>query len=383
MKSLYIPILLLMSLILASLAGCTSPTPSFKGTVKIGVAAPLTGDLADGGSSVAQGVQLQADEINRNGGAAGYKIEVVVKDDAADDDTAVQVAQELVQEGVKMVVGHYNSSQTEAAGKVYQQAGILQITPTSSNPDLTQQGWKLFFRVNPTDNAQGSFLAQYMVTKLNKKRIAIIHDETDYAKGLQDQFSKAAQSYGAQIVMREQIKAGLDDYRDTLKRVKESNPDLLFAAIDFPEAKLILRQKREIGLDATWLSGDATFQYEVLLDAGSAGEGAYISAFSPNVRAMSSSDAHAFVDLFRNKWQRNPGADAYPGALAVTVWARAANQAGSVEPQAVANAMHQLNFTAPIINTPIQDDANGDLKTQVIYLTQIKDGQFVPVDTQK
>lgn len=375
---------LLLAIILA-LAACINPNQptNFKGVVKVGVAVPLTGDLADGGNSVAQGVQFQADQINSRGGAGGYKIEVVIKDDAADDDTAVQVAQELVAEGVKMVVGHYNSGQSAAAGAVYQRAGIIQITPTSSNPDLTRQGWKNFFRVNPTDDAQGSYLAQYMITNLNKRRIAIIHDGSDYAKGLQEQFSKEAQQKGAQIVAREQIKPGSDDYRPALQTVKAANPDLLFAAIDFPEAKLILRQKREVGLEATWLSGDATFQYEVLLDAGQAGEGAYISAFSPNVRAMNSAEAKAFVDQFRQKFQRNPGADAYPGALALEVWARAATSVNSVEPTAVEGGLRQINFTAPIVNTPIQYDDKGDLRNQIIYLTQIRDGQFVPVDTRK
>ena len=139
---------------------------------------------------------MQADRINKQGGLLGYKVEVVSEDDQSDDAVAEEVAGTLIADGVKMVVGHYNSGQSIAASTIYNKGRVIMITPTSSNPALTRQSFPYVFRVNPTDEAQGPQLARFAVQKLAKKRIAIIHDESDYAKGLMTEFSKARASAG-------------------------------------------------------------------------------------------------------------------------------------------------------------------------------------------
>jgi branched-chain amino acid transport system substrate-binding protein len=142
------------------LTACSVGGPSFKGTIKVGVAAPLSGDLADGGDSVDKGARLQAERINQQGGLLGYKIEVVSEDDQSDDAVAEEVAGTLIADGVKMVVGHYNSGQSIAASTIYNKGRVIMITPTSSNPALTRQSFPYIFRVNPTDEAQGPQLAR-------------------------------------------------------------------------------------------------------------------------------------------------------------------------------------------------------------------------------
>lgn len=367
---------------LVLIPACSFGPPSFKGTVKVGVAAPLSGDLADGGDSVEKGVRLQAERLNKQGGLLGYKIEVVGVDDEADDDVATDVAGELVQQGVKMVVGHYNSGQSIAASPVYNKAKIIEITPTSSNPALTRQNFPYLFRVNPTDEAQGPQLARFAVQKLGKKRIAVINDETDYAKGLAAEFTRAAQQLGATPVLTILAPSGRDAYTDVLQKVKDASPDLVFGALDYPAAEVMLLNKKELGMTNDWLFGDAVFQYEVILTTGSASEGIYISSFSPSIRGLERQDATEFVKEYREQFGRNPGPDSVPGALALDVWARAVKSANSFGADAVAAAIRKLQFNAPITQISVAYDQKGDLTNPVVYISQVKNGQFVAVETK-
>lgn len=364
------------------IAGCAVGAPSYKGTIKVGVAVPLSGNLADGGDSVDKGARLQAERINKQGGLLGYKVEVISEDDEADDDVAMEVADSLIKQGVKMVVGHYNSGQSIPTSAVYAKARVIMITPTSSNPQLTQQNLPYVFRVNPTDEAQGPQLARFAVQKLGKQRVAIIHDESDYTKGLASEFTKAAQALGLTPVLTILAPSGRDAYTDILQKVQAANPDLVFGALDYPAAEVVLLNKKALGMTNDWLFGDACFQYEVILTTGSSSEGAYFSSFSPSIRGLERSDAKDFVKEYRDEFGRNPGPDSVPGALALDVWARAVKAAGKFDADAVAAAIKTLQFTAPITNLSIAYDQKGDLTSPVIYISQVKDGQFVAVDTK-
>jgi branched-chain amino acid transport system substrate-binding protein len=381
LKNLFSVVSVLSAVILV-LAGCSAGAPSYKGTIKIGVAVPLSGDLADGGDSVDKGARLQAERINKQGGLLGYKIEVVSMDDEADDGVAMDVAAELIKDGVKMVVGHYNSGQSIPTSAVYAKARVIMITPTSSNPALTRQNLSTVFRVNPTDEAQGPQLARFAIQKLGKQRIAIIHDESDYTKGLAAEFTKAAQGLGVTPVLTILAPSGRDSYSDVLQKVQAANPELVFGALDYPAAEVILLNKKELGMTNEWLLGDACFQYEVILTTGSASEGVYISSFSPSIRGVDRPDAKDFVKEYRDLFGRNPGPDSVPGALALDVWARAVKAAGKFDADAVATAIKKLSFTAPITNLLITYDQKGDLASPVIYISQVKDGQFIAIETK-
>lgn len=372
--------LMIVGLLLAT--ACGGGTPSYKGTVKVGVAAPLSGDLADGGDSVEKGARLQAQRLNAAGGVLGYKIEVIGVDDEADDEVATEVASDLVSEGIKLVVGHYNSGQSIAASTVYAKARVIMITPTSSNPALTRQNLPYVFRVNPTDEAQGPQLARFAVEKLGKKRIAIIHDESDYTKGLASEFTRTAQSLGVTPVLTILAPSGRDSYTDVLRQVQAAGPELVFGALDYPAAEVVLLNKKELGMANEWIFGDACFQYEVILTTGSASEGIYISSFSPSIRGLERDDAKEFVKEYRSSFGRNPGPDSIPGALALDVWARAVKAAGKFDSDAVAAAIKKLQFTAPITNLPIAYDQKGDLVSPTIYISQVKGGQFMSVETR-
>jgi branched-chain amino acid transport system substrate-binding protein len=294
----------------------------------------------------------------------------------------VDVAKSLVQDGVKMVVGHYNSGQSIASAPVYNKAKVIMITPTSSNPALTRQNMPYVFRVNPTDDVQGPQLARFAAQKLGKQRIAIIHDESDYAKGLASEFTKALQGMGVSPVLTILAPSGRDSYADILQKVKDANPDLVFGALDYPAAEVVLLNKKDLGMTNDWLFGDAVFQYEVILTSGSASEGIYISSFSPSIRGLDRQDAKDFVKEYRDLFGRNPGPDSVPGALALDVWARAVKAAKTFDADAVAAAIKKLQFTAPITNLSIAYDPKGDLVNPLIYISQVKNGQFVSADTK-
>jgi branched-chain amino acid transport system substrate-binding protein len=256
------------------------------------------------------------------------------------------------------------------------------ITPTSSNPDLTKQGLPYVFRVNPTDEAQGPQLARFAIEKLGKKRIAIIHDETDYAKGLAAEFTTAARNLGVMPVLTILAPSGRDQYTDILTKVKDAGPELVFGAIDYPAAEVMLLNKKVLGMSNEWLFGDAVFQYEVILTTGSASEGIYVSSFVPSIRGLERADAREFIKQYRELFNRNPGPDSVPGALALDVWARGVKAAGTFNADAVATAIKKLQFAAPITNLSIAYDQKGDLVNPVIYISQVRDGQFVGVETK-
>src|SRR6059058_3989737 len=172
---LFLALALIGTVVLAACDQGPQPTPTFTGTIKVGVAAPCTGDTADGGIQIWQGAQLAADEVNAAGGVMGKKIEIVPADDAADPSKAAKVADSLISQGIVAVVGHKDSGVSIPASAVYHQAGIVQITPTSSNPMLTSQGFDTVFRVCPNDSTQGPVLAQFLIQKLGKKQIAVIY----------------------------------------------------------------------------------------------------------------------------------------------------------------------------------------------------------------
>jgi branched-chain amino acid transport system substrate-binding protein len=281
-----------------------------------------------------------------------------------------------------MVVGHYNSGQSISTSRVYAKARVIMITPTSSNPVLTQQSLPYVFRVNPTDEAQGPQLARFAIEKLGKRSIAVIHDESDYAKGLAAEFAKAAQARGVTPVLTVLAPSGRDQYTDVLQKVQAANPELVFGALDYPAAEVVLLNKKELGMSNDWLFGDACFQYEVILTTGSASEGVYISSFSPSIRGLERQDAKEFVKEYRDLFGRNPGPDSVPGALALDVWARAVKAAGKFDADAVAAAIKRVQFSAPITDLTIAYDQKGDLTSPVIYISQVKDGQFVAIETK-
>jgi branched-chain amino acid transport system substrate-binding protein len=352
------------------------PTPNFTGTVRIGVAAPYTGDTADGGIQILQGAQLAADEVNANGGILGNRIEIVSVDDEANATTAQAVASQLLQNNIVAVVGHKDSGVSIPASEVYNRAGILQITPTSSNPLFTSRGLDTVFRVCPVDTTQGPFLADFLIQKLGQKKISVINADTAYGRGLGEEFNRRARELGVEPVSITEIKRGGKDFAVELQAIKPLAPEAIMYAGSLPEAIIIASQMKELDIKATFIGGDTLFQAEFIVKTASAGEGAYVSSFFPDVLASGEERNKEWVASYRAAFKRNPGGNSTGGYVAAQSLFEAMRQANSVDPARVKDALKNLQMDSLIGR--IEFDERGDLKDQRAHLRlfQVRDGAF-------
>jgi branched-chain amino acid transport system substrate-binding protein len=365
-----------------ALAACDSgpkPTPTFSGVIKVGVASPYTGDTADGGIQIWQGAQLAADEINAQGGLLGKKVEIVPADDSADPSKAQAVAQGLVSQGIVAVIGHKDSGVSIPASAVYHAAGIVEITPTSSNPQLTAQGFDTVFRVCPVDKTQGPVLAEFMIQKLGLNKLAVLYANTAYGEGLNTEFQARAIALGITPVLTQQIKRGDKDFSAALKAIQPLNPQAIFYAGSLPEAIIIVQQMKELGIKATFVGGDTLFQPEFALQAGTASEGAYVSSFFPDLSQSGDQAAKNWIASYRDTFKRDPGGNSSGGYVAAMSAFQAIKNANSTDSGQIKVALKKLDMSSFIGR--IAFDANGDLQDQRahLHLFQVKDGVFTPV----
>ncbi len=355
------------------------PTPNFTGSIKIGVSAPYTGDTSDGGIQIMQGAQLAADEANAQGGIEGKKIEVVAADDQASASKAADVAKKLVDAGVVAVVGHKDSGVSIPASAVYHAAGVVEITPTSSNPTLTSQGYDTVFRVCPNDGTQGPVLAQFLIQKLGKKQIAVIYANTPYGQGLRAAFEAKAKELGVKPLISQEIKRGDKDFTSTLQAIQPLSPEAIFYAGSLPEGIIIASQMKELGIKTTFLGGDTLFQADFPRQTGSASEGAYVSSFFPDVAKSQDKVDTDWVTSYREEFKRNPGGNSSGGYVAAQALLKAMRDANSTDPKQIKSALQKLDMQSLIGR--IAFDQKGDLQDQSahLHIFQVKDGDFVEV----
>jgi branched-chain amino acid transport system substrate-binding protein len=370
--------LALVLVILALAVGCGTAQPR-KGDLLVYVAVPLSGSQADGGQTVLGGVRLAVDEINRKGGLLGYRLVVMPLDDQADSDVAVQVANQVadaVHSGKKVlgVVGHYNSGQSAAALPIYKDLPIIVITPTASDPALTAQGYRNFFRVNATDAAQGPFDAAFLVNDLKAQRIAMVFAENDYGQGLKAQMVKALRDLGRDPVEVIDIKEAQSTYAPAVARIKAANPDAVFLAGYETEGYVLLPELREAGIQASFLASDGCFLYDFVDGSGQYAEGAYVSGITPDPKVVASK---TWWNSYQQLETRNPGTYSVAGYSAMTVLAEAVRKTNSLEVTAIEQALRS-NQMPSLIGTLAYDD-KGDLKEQRVYVFQVKNSDFVQV----
>ena len=231
--------------------------------IKIGSAAPLTGEIAHLGKDNENGVRLAVDDINAAGGLKvgdkTYHLEVVGEDDKADPREGTLAAQKLVDEGVIAVVGHLNSGTSIPASRIYADANIVQISPSATNPKYTEQGYKTTYRVVANDNQQGAVLANYAASDMKAKRVAIVDDRTQYGQGLADVFERVAKDKGLQVVDREFTTNKATDFNAILTKIRANKPDLvMFGGMDSTAAP-IARQMKELGIKVELLGSSDVF----------------------------------------------------------------------------------------------------------------------------
>lgn len=304
--------------------------------VKLGVAGPITGPSATFGAMLKNGVEQAVEDINASGGILGQRLQLSLGDDVSRPEQGVSVANKFVGDGVKFVVGHFNSGVSIPASEVYAESGILQITPASTNPRFTERGLWNVFRTCGRDDQQGAVAAKFIAEKFKDKRIVILHDKTPYGKGLADETQKAMNAAGVKEVLYEGINPGERDYTAIVTKMKQQRAEVLFWGGLHGEAGVLLRQMREQGLNAQMIGGDGIATAELAAIAGDAVEGTLMT-FGPDPTKRD--NAKPVLARFAAK-NINPETYTLYSYAAVQVIKQAAEKANSLDPKKVAEIMH-------------------------------------------
>ncbi|WP_374404761.1 branched-chain amino acid ABC transporter substrate-binding protein [Niveibacterium sp.] len=343
--------------------------------IKIGHVGPLTGNIAHLGKDNENGAKLAVEEYNAKGikiGGKAVKFELVGEDDAADPKTGTTVAQRLVDAGVKGVVGHLNSGTTIPASRIYDQAGIPVITPSATNPKLTQQGYKGVFRTIANDVQQGAVIGKYSAQKLGKK-VAIIDDRTAYGQGLADEVDKGVKAGGGTVVAREFTNNQATDFMAILTKIKATNPDVIVYSGMDAQGGPMLKQLKQLGITAKWITGDGGCTGEIIKLAGDAiGPNDYCTQAGLPLEQMPG--GKDFKERFKKKF----GADvqiyapyAYDAAAAII---EAMKKANSSDPAKYLPALKASNFKS--VTGTIAFDDKGDIKNGAVTVYQFENGAW-------
>ncbi len=327
--------------------------------IPIAVVGPITGEDAAFGDQMKRGADMAVKDINAHGGVLGKQLKMFTGDDACDPKQGVAVANQMVNDGVVFVAGHFCSGASIPASAVYAESGILQITPASTNPLLTDQaaknGWTNVFRTCGRDDQQGRVAGTYLAAHFKGKPIAIVQDKTAYGKGLADETKKTLNAAGITEVMYESVNQGDKDFSALVSKMKEAKVAAIFYGGYFTEAGLLIRQAHEQGLDAVLMGGDALATEEYWKITGDTGAKTLMT-FSPDPRKMTS--AKDVVAEFKAQGYDPEGYTLYTYA-AIQVFAEAAKKAGSVKVDDLAKTLRANRFDTVLGN--IGFDAKGDV----------------------
>ena len=338
-------------------------------TIKIGVAGPMTGDQSKMGVDMKNGAEMAIKEWNQKGGVLGKKIALLVEDDQHDPKQAVSVANKLVNDGIAGMIGHFNSSASIPASSVYNKAKIPMITPASTNPQLTEQGFSNVFRVCGRDHQQGLVAATFVADVLRLKKVAVLHDKTTYGQGLADEFVKALGNRVA-VAGYNGISQEDKDFRAVLTALKGKGAELLYFGGIYPQGGLIIKQARELGMNIPFMSGDGVIDQKFVEIAGPASEGSYLT-FSPDPERLGS--AKDFLKSYKAGYGE-PGPYSIYAYDAANVMLRAIETAKTTEGAAVSKTIHEMRHTGAL--GELQWDEKGDVlrSPYVVWIT--KNGKF-------
>ncbi|HEX6592851.1 MAG TPA: branched-chain amino acid ABC transporter substrate-binding protein [Moraxellaceae bacterium] len=343
--------------------------------VKVGHAAPLTGPQAHLGKDNENGVRLAIDELNAKGFEVGGKkvhFELLSEDDQADPRVATTVAKKFVDDGVNVIIGHLNSGTTIPSSRIYNEAGIVEVSPSATNPKYTQQGYKGAFRVMANDVQQGRALGEFAVKDMGAKKIAIIDDRTAYGQGLADEFEKAVVANGGSVIVREFTNDKASDFTAILTKIKGQAPDLLFYGGMDGQGAPMAKQMKTLGLSAKFLGGDGIHTAEFMKLAGAAAEG--VTASLPGVPLESMPHGPDFKQRFESKYGVIQLYSPYCYD-AMMVIAEAMKRAGSVESARFLPEMAKTSHDGVTANITFDD--KGDLKGGAITVYRVEKGQWV------
>jgi branched-chain amino acid transport system substrate-binding protein len=366
--------------LLATLALAAFAVPAHADrVVRIGVAGPYSGPVAAYGKDFENAVRLAIEDANAmDVRVQGERVrfEIVSEDDAGDPRQAVQVANRLVDQGVAGVVGHLTSSATVPAARVYGEAGIPQIAPAATNPALTREGYATAFRVIGDDLQVGAALAKYIVVTMGLGAVAVIDDRSAYGQGLADVVARVVPALGGRVVAREYTSDHASDFSAILTRLRGRGAQAIFYGGVHPQAALLKRQMRELGVDAR-LFGSSISSDEFIAIAGREVAEDTISADSGQAIGRMPGGA-AFAARFAARYGKIVMYAPY-GYDATMVLVRAIQAAGSATPSRVLPEIRRLEFAG--VTGPIAFDSKGDLRSAAVTFSQVRGGAWVPLET--
>ncbi|MBN2427751.1 MAG: branched-chain amino acid ABC transporter substrate-binding protein [Deltaproteobacteria bacterium] len=369
------------TLLLAVLFVATGAGISMADTIKIGLMAPLTGSWASEGEEMKNIVNLLADEINANGGLLGQQIEVIAEDDGGDPRTASLAAQRLATQEVIAVIGTYGSSVTEASQAIYDDFSILQVANGSTAIRLTEKGLKYFFRTSPRDDEQGRVAAQ-TIKGLGFGKVAILHDNTSYAKGLAEETKGLLEKTSNSIVFFDALTPGERDYTAILTKMKAANPDVVFFTGYYPELGLILRQKMEMAWNVPFIGGDATNNPDLVKIAGAKAAEGYYFLSPPVPQDLAFAKSKDFLKAYKAKYGSYPGSIwavlSGDGFLTITEGVKAAK---TTDPEKLAEFLHAGTQKVSGLTGKIAFNTKGDRVGEVYRVYRIDaEGKFILQD---
>jgi branched-chain amino acid transport system substrate-binding protein len=342
--------------------------------ILIATAAPISGRYAWMGEQYKRGAEMAVADLNAAGGVLGQNVRLVIGDDGCDADQAVVVANKFASDGVIFVAGHFCSGASIPASKVYEETGILMISPSSTNPKLTDEGGTNVFRVCGRDDQQGVVAGDYLADTYRAKKTAIIHDGTAYGEGLAEETRKQLNSRGVTEAMYAAYEPGEADYSPLVSKMRTAGIDVVYIGGYSTEAALIVRQAHDLGYEIQLVSGDAIVTEDFWLIAGAAGEGTLMTFF-PDPR--NNPEAVTVVKRFRAQNFEPEGYTLYAYA-AVQTWAQAAAKAHSLELDVMIESLRRNAFETVL--GELRFDDKGDVTTPSFTWYVWNNGQYVPLD---
>ena len=345
-------------------------------TIKLGIAGAHSGDLASYGLPSVKAAELVVKDINARGGILGKKVELLIEDDACKPEMATNTATKLVSKKVDIVMGHICSGATKAALGIYYDARIIVMSPSATNPELTQSGqYPNFFRTIASDDTQAKLEVDFAMNRLKVKTIAVLHDKGDYGKGLAEYARKfAAASQKVKVELYEGITPGAVDYSAIVQKIKQSGAEAVIYGGYHPEAASIVSQMRKKGMKTIFISDDGVKDITFIKVAGKNAEGVYATGpkdTSKNPLAIAANEAH------KKAYGSDPGAfylNAYAATQAIL---NAIQKAKSTDYTKVSNALHTYAVDTPL--GKIKFDKKGDAIGAGFTMYQVRNGVYVEV----
>jgi branched-chain amino acid transport system substrate-binding protein len=375
MKSTVIRLFLSLAVIL-SIIIAISCTKLQSRSIRVGVAGAHSGDLASYGLPTLKAAELVVKDINAKGGILGRKVELLVEDDVCKPEVATNIASKLLSNEVHVVLGHICSGATKAALGIYKESKIITMSPSATNPQLTQSGnYPNFFRTIASDDAQAKLEVDFALDILKLKKIAVLHDKGDYGKGLAEFAKEFLDKSGrAEVVLYEGITPGAVDYSAVIQKIKNSEAEAVIYGGYHPEASKLVMLMRKKKMDTVFISDDGVKDMTFIKVAGEYAEGVYATGpkdVSKNPLAIAAADAH------KKAYGSDPGAFFLNAYAATQALLNAIEKAGSTDYKAVTNALRTEYVDTPL--GKIRFDERGDAIGVGFSMYQVKNGEYAEV----